>query len=237
MKWRDFLRVAYPSAQERAEADQNVVFKANRRLGLRVAYLLYHLGLSANLLSLGRLVLALVGFYLVSRVGVGDQWGPVMGAIIIAGQIHLDFVDGPLARIRGQMTALGERFDALPNDASRAAALILAGFLTNNAGALLSSTFSAFVLVVFIRESNLRITASGRWRALALVYSLLLYVPVMAFVLPLIIGVHGLLGIDVATFARLVVLVYALLAVVWLLLCLFHSERRGSPLEHVTKLH
>lgn len=237
MKWRDFLRVAYPSAQERAEADQNVVFKANRRLGLRVAYLLYHLGLSANLVSFGRLVLAFIGFYLVSRVAVGDEWGPVMGAIIIAGQIHLDFVDGSLARIRGQLTALGESFDALPNYASRAAALILAGYLTNSAGALLGSTFSAFVLVVFMRQSNLRITAAGKWRALAFVYRLLLYVPVMAFVLPLMIGVHGLLGIDVATFARLVVLVYTLLALLWLLLCLFHSDRRGSPLEHVAELH
>ena len=236
MKWRDFLRVAYPSAQERAEADQNVVFKANRRLGLRVAYLLYHLGLSANLVSFGRLVLAFIGFYLVSRVAVGDQWGPVMGAVLIAGQIHLDFVDGSLARIRGQLTALGESFDALPNYASRAAALILAGYLTNSAGALLGSTFSAFVLVVFMRQSNLRIAAAGKWRALAFVYRLLLYVPVMAFVLPLTIGVHGLLGIDVATFVRSVVWVYALLAVLWLLLCLFHSGRWGSPLEHVAEL-
>ncbi len=236
MKWRDFLPVAYPRAKAMPEGEQNVVFKANRWVGLRMAYVLYHLRLSANVVSVVRLVLAVIGFYLVSRVGAGGRVAPVVGAVLLAIQIHLDFVDGPLARLQGSMTKLGDRLDALPNEASRMATVVLAGFLTNDATAFCSAVFAAYVLVVFMRELDLRINRTGAWKALAVVYDVLLYVPVMAFVVPLLIGLHGPLGIGVATFARLVVLVYALLAAQWLLLCLMYTDSPRSPLQRVPQL-
>lgn len=236
MKWLEFVRAAYPQAKEASEVDHNVVFRANRWLGLRIAYLLYHLRISAGLITVLRLVLAVGGFYLVSQVAIGARWMPVVGAMIIGSQIHLDFVDGPIARIRGEISNLGEKLDGLPNAASRAVALILAGYLTSDVGAFLSSTFSAYVLVVFIPDTGLRVNRVGRLALLSYVYSVLLYVPAMAFVLPLMIGVHGLLGIDVATFSRWVVATYSGLAMLWLILCLLHSERSGSPLERATDL-
>ena len=231
MRWRSFLEEAFPEAKVRAEQEQNIVFRGNRWLGLRAAYVLYHLGVSANLLSVARLVLAFGGLFLVSRVAVGAVWIPLVGAAVLAIQIHLDFADGPIARMRGQMSELGEKLDGLPNAALRAVALMLAGFLTGNASAFLASAFAAYVLVVFVPESNLQFRTVGIWKTVLWLYRVLLYVPVMAFVLPLSMGVHGILGRDVRAFSIIVVFVYGGLAVVWLLLLLWKTERPASPFE------
>lgn len=129
------------------------------------------------------------------------------------------------------MSELGEKLDGLPNAALRAVALMLAGFLTGNASAFLASAFAAYVLVVFVPESNLQFRTVGIWKTVLWLYRVLLYVPVMAFVLPLAMGLHGILGRDVKAFSIIAVSVYGSLAVVWLLLLLWKTERPASPFE------
>ena len=231
MKWKPFLETAHPESMVRAEAEKPALWKANRWLGLRFAYVFYHMGFSANLLSIARFFLALVGFYLLSLVMTGNKWAHILGALILAWQINLDYADGAIARVQRKSSELGEKMDGLANVSSRVVVLTLAGFLTNNSVVFLISVFSAYVLVVFIPDSKVRIKASGKWWVLALLYRVMLYVPVMVFVLPIIIGVHGVLSLEVLTFCYIVVYTYAVLAVIWLLLLLWHGEKRESPLE------
>ena len=231
MKWQSFLHEAFPEERMRAEREQNIVFRANRWIGLRVAYVVYHLGVSANFLSVIRLLLALGGFYLVSRVTAASTWLPLVGAAVLAFQIHLDFVDGAVARIRGQMSRLGEKLDYLPNAASRMVALLLAGFFTGKALMFLIGAFAAYVLVVFAPESELRFRRVGIWHAVSWLYRLLLYVPVMAFLLPLALGAHGVLQRDPEGFSTVVISVYGGLAIMWLLLLLWKVGHPASPFE------
>jgi phosphatidylglycerophosphate synthase len=213
------------------EANRSWIWKVNRWLGLRFAYLFYHLGFSANLLSSLRVILAFCGFYLLARVKYGDVWQPLVGAIILAWQINLDYADGPIARVQGKSSELGEKMDGLANAASRSVVLILAGFLTDNLVLFIASAFSAYIIVTFISITKMRIKTTGKWKSLALVFRFFLYVPVMGFVLPLLIAVHGLLEMKVDLFSYIIVFLYSGLALIWLILLLRYEDQNESVLE------
>jgi phosphatidylglycerophosphate synthase len=233
LKWKAFLETAHPEYMAGMEAERSFIWKANRWIGLRFAYLFYHLGFSGNLLSITRVALALLGFYLVSLVAVGYKLEPFLGALILALQINLDYADGAIARVQGKSSVLGEKMDGLANASSRVVVLILAGFFTHNFIVFIIGAFSAYVLVVFIPDSKIRIKREGRWRLLALLYHVLLYVPVMVFLFPLLFGLHGVLNLEVVTFSYIVVCTYAVLAALWLLLLIWYAEKAESPLEDV----
>lgn len=220
MKWKPFFEKAHPASMAEAESKRSVVWKISRWLGIRFAYVFYHLGFSANLLSIFRCILALTGFYLLSLITTGNKWAPVLGAFLLAWQIILDYADGPIARVQGKSSELGEKMDGLANAFSRPLFIILAGFLTRSPILFLISIFSAYVVTVFIPESNVKIKTSGLWRPVALIYRISLYVPVMVFGLPLLIGIHGILGFSIVIFSYIVVCFYTALASLWLFLCL-----------------
>jgi len=220
MKWKLFLEAAHPESMAKTEADKSVIWKINRWMGLRFAYVFYHLGFSANLVSIFRCFLALLGFYFLSLIGKGNKWLPILGVFILAWQIILDYADGPISRVQGKSSNLGDKMDGLANAFSRLLVIILAGFLTHSLILFLFSIFSAYVLVVFFPESKSQIKASWVWRRMAPVYKITLYVPTMVLGLPLLIGIHGVLGIQVLIFSYVVVCLYTALATLWLFLCL-----------------
>ncbi len=231
MKWKHFFRAAHPQSAVRAEVDKSVVWRINRWVGLRLAYGLYHLGFSANLLSIARFFLAFVGLYLLSLVAAGRKWEPMLGVLCLTVQVNLDFADGPIARAQGKASELGEKMDGLANSCSRGAVLVLAGFLTRSTIGLLVSVVSAHVLVVFMPATELTIRRLGTWRRLAPLYRVVLCVPVMASLLPLLIGLHRIAGVDFVPFSFIIVFVYAVLAAIWLLLCLWEPGRNRAPPE------
>ena len=220
MKWKLFLETANPESVVRAEAEKSFLWKISRWLGIRFAYVFYHLGFSANLLSIFRCILALIGFYLLSLITTGNKWAPILGAFLLAWQIILDYADGAIARAQGKTSELGDKMDGLANAFSRLMVIILAGFLTRSPIMFLISTFSAYVLTVFIPDAKIQIKTSGKWRPVALVYRITLYVPVMVFGLPMMIGIHGVLGLPVVIFSYIVVSIYAVLAILLLILCI-----------------
>ena len=125
MKWISFKSAAYPPAFSVTEKDKSVIFHMNRWLGLRFAYLFYHLGFSANLLSILRVALAAFGLYLVFYYLFSNIFVPVIGVLLLAWQVNLDFADGAIARVTSKSSVLGEKLDGLANDFSRGAVLIL----------------------------------------------------------------------------------------------------------------
>lgn len=235
MRWNEFLRVAYPEPIAVEEAGRSSVYKANRWVGLRFAYAFYRMGVAANVLSVTRLVIAFAGFYLVALAAAGHIWEPLVGVLLLAWQINLDFADGALARANGKTSVLGQQLDGLANAASRAVMVLLLGFLAGDTVFFLASGFSAYVLIMFLPGSGLRIKALGKWRFLALVFRIMLFVPVMVVLLPLVIALHSVLEISIEVTARVVTLGYAVLAVLWILLCLWSAGARNPPLESVSE--
>ncbi len=202
-----------------AESDRSRVWKLNRWLGLRFGYLFYHLQLSANMLSAARVALALCGFYLLSRAGVGHVWEPVFGLILIAWQVNLDFADGAIARAQKEPSAIGMEMDGLPNELSRMAVLVLLGIYTQNTILILVSVAISSILIGFLEKTMARMPAQGVAGLVKTLARRLVSVVFMLIVLPTVLSACRVLGIPLAPLACVLLGIYGLLAVVWMGIC------------------
>lgn len=87
----------------------------NRHISLFVSRRIAHLGIRPNHVSVFNLVLgilAAVSFY------QGSYWWMVLGTVFFNLNSILDGVDGELARVKYQMSVVGEWFDTIADDAS-----------------------------------------------------------------------------------------------------------------------
>ena len=221
MKWISFKSAAYPPAFSVTEKDKSVIFHMNRWLGLRFAYLFYHLGFSANLLSILRVALAAFGLYLVFYYLFSNIFVPVIGVLLLAWQVNLDFADGAIARVTSKSSVLGEKLDGLANDFSRGAVLILISSFSSHYYMIIISIFTVFILIKFFAETFAIVTTNNSWERYPLFISIiriLLFVPVMVVGLPLLtmIAKLGDGGRYIYPFSITVTVLYAVLAVSWL---------------------
>ena len=219
MKWEQFLSAAYPNDLALEESHRGMVYRANRWVGIRFAYAFHRLGISANFISVMRLFISVVSLFLISTIRDGNTWLPVVGVLLLAWQVNLDFADGAVARLQGKACKIGEEIDGLANAASRAAILVLLGILTGNTYMTIVGAFSAYVVVVFGQKIRIS-TPSKQYMAQEFVSRKLLSVIVMVLVLPTIIVLHGILGWNVVVFAYCVSGVYAGLSVRCLVMCI-----------------
>lgn len=217
MKWDAFLRDAYPAPLASREADASLLWRTNRWVGLRWAYLFLHLGLTANGVSVLRVVLAAGGFWLLGGPVSEAGWRQLVGVGMLALQVNLDYADGPLARVRGESSELGEALDGLANAAARAVVLVWIGYLARGVPSLVVGAFTAYILVTFQPAVDAEKPAGGRTRPIEMLSRPLLRVPVMVVGLPLLeLGATSVGWRSPA--ARVLLVVYALLALAWLVL-------------------
>jgi len=200
VRWDQFLKAAYPNDLALEESRRTIVYRASRWVGIRFAYAFYRLGISANLISIMRLLVSVASLFLISTIMYGNIWLPIVGVLLLAWQINLDFADGAVARVQGKASKVGQEIDGLANAASRAAILVLFGILTENTYMVIISAFSAYVVVVFGQKVKILI-ASRQYMAQEFLSRKLLSVIVMVLLLPALIVLHGILSWNVVVFA------------------------------------
>ncbi len=66
MKWKQFLKAAHPEEMAIEESSKNIIFRSHRWIGLRSGYVFYQLGMSANFVSIGRMLISIISFYFIS---------------------------------------------------------------------------------------------------------------------------------------------------------------------------
>ena len=220
MKWIAFKSAAYPPAFSVTEKDNSVIFHMNRWVGLRFAYLFYHLGFSANLLSIIRVALAALGLYLVFYHWLDNNYDPVIGIFLLAWQVNLDFADGAIARVSNRSSALGEKLDGLANDFTRGALLILISISTGWNYAFIIGMAASFILVKFFAETFALVDKYYGWSQYPFSVKLvrkLLSVPIMVVALPTIIAILNIIDYQITLVALLITTIYALIAISWLI--------------------
>jgi phosphatidylglycerophosphate synthase len=230
MKWIVFKSSAYPhdfSIVEKDNWKQNwgqlfsIIMHINRWVGLRFAYLFYHLGFSANLLSIVRVVLAAVGLYLVFYHSFESIYGPLIGIFLLAWQVNLDFADGAIARVLNKTSALGEKLDGLANDFARGGVLILISICTGIDYLFIMGIVSTIILIKLFSETFSFVEKNYSWLEypyFVKVIRKLLSVPVMVVVLPMIICVSDILGYQKTIFSLVLTIAYTLIAISWLVI-------------------
>ena len=220
MKWIAFKSAAYPPAFSVTEKDNSVIFHMNRWVGLRFAYLFYHLGFSANLLSIIRVALAALGLYLLFYHWLDNNYDPVIGIFLLAWQVNLDFADGAIARVSNKSSALGEKLDGLANDFARGALLILISISTGWNYVFIIGMAASFILVKFFAETFALVDKYYGWSQYPFSVKLvrkLLSVPIMVVALPMIIAILNIIDYQITLVALLITTIYALIAISWLI--------------------
>ena len=220
MKWIAFKSAAYPPAFSITEKDNSVIFHMNRWVGLRFAYLFYHLGFSANFLSIIRVALAALGLYLVFYHWLDNNYDPVIGIFLLAWQVNLDFADGAIARVSNKSSALGEKLDGLANDFARGALLILISISTGWNYVFIIGMAASFILVKFFTETFALVDKYYGWSQYPFSVKLvrkLLSVPIMVVALPSIIAILNIIDYQITLVALLITIIYALIAINWLI--------------------
>ena len=228
MKWIAFKSVAYPSTLSATEKDKSIFWHINRWVGLRFAYLFYHLGFSANLLSMVRVALAALGLYLLFYHWFSDIYDPIIGVLLLAWQVNLDFADGAIARVTSKSSVLGEKLDGLANDFSRGGLLILISISTGTNYVFIVGIAASFILVKFFAETFALVEKNYGWSQYPFSVKLirkLLSVPIMVVALPTIIAVLNILDYQITLVALLITTIYALLAISWLIVVSIASKK------------
>ena len=219
MSWTEFLVLAFPESMAEAEATRSFVWKINRKVGLRFAYLFFNIGFSGNMLSSFRVLIALAGFILLSMVIKNNMFLPFLGVILLAFQVHLDFADGAIARVQGKSSEFGEKLDGLANVAVRAAMIIFFGYLSENLYCFWASVFSGVVLSHFWDITSPFFVIEKKYTRIRKLYKLSSSVIIMVIVIPFCIAVLNFLGASLLAISYLLIWVYACLALFWLVLC------------------
>lgn len=199
------------------DSDKTIIWKVNRNIGVRMAFLFYKLGFSANGLSMLRCLIAVAGIYFFTYLTLGKTLLPFFGLLLMIIQINLDFADGVIARATNTVSRIyGQKFDALANDLSRAGIIIIIGYLANNTAIFVISIFSGLILTYFWN-----LTAQDVFSALKTKYFRKLYiisssVILVNVLLPLCIIVLNLFFETFESAYVLIASLYGLLSLLWL---------------------
>ena len=100
--------------------------------GLRFAYVAWLLGLSANVFTLIRVPIALLGFYLITMEGLDNLYIRLSGIVLIVFQKFFDFGDGALSRARKESSPVGRQLDILVDVGTKVMGITLISYFSNN---------------------------------------------------------------------------------------------------------
>jgi hypothetical protein len=105
----------------------------NKKISFRLTrYLLVHLPITPNMVTLGA---GLIGLYGALLIATGAYDNIVMGFLLAQVQSILDGCDGELARVRFQQTAIGEWLDTIVDDVLNLALVLAIGVALWHRGA------------------------------------------------------------------------------------------------------
>lgn len=147
MNWQEFKAVAHSPQREAAEFEKGRMWRAARWLGVRVAFILFRLNVSANGVSVLAVLCGVVAMAGVVWNAALPRWAGIVVLVCCYGAIFLDFCDGPLARARGSSGLLGRILDGVGTDFLREGLLIGLGVAAGATTFLLAAVVSGHFIV------------------------------------------------------------------------------------------
>jgi phosphatidylglycerophosphate synthase len=231
MKWEQFLKMAYP--KELAAEDKikrTKIFRCHRWIGVRLAFLFYHLKISANAVSISRIIFSFIPLYCLSFAPRGDIILPLIGAFLLYLQHFFDSVDGAIARASGKVNKLGADLDNIANDVSRFSILVLLASFTGNMIFLIFTLYLSY-FVVSVRNNLIKskIAYDTEYkRGFVAISRIFFSIQTMLFILPMLIALNNIFNWDLATLSYSVISIYTIITLIWFLLSFFKSPEKNN---------
>jgi phosphatidylglycerophosphate synthase len=199
-------------------------------LALRCSFVLYRMGLTANLLDVLGVPLSLFGFYLTyTGATQSDYLVTLAGTLLIYFHVFIDYLDGAIAKTDTVLSPIGGIMDDIGCTMARNTYLILISILTQNILIEFSMIFSTVILFVLtpgtiddIPNTPLMIKLKKvyQWR-----YSFL-GIRFLLLFLPLCLLSSVFFNLNIILVCKIISALYIILASIWLLLCIPEYKKR-----------
>ncbi len=147
MNYSSFIEKAYPDSKEKFDQQLTIISRLYRPVGLRIGYVAWRIGLSGNAISVFRILMVLVGFFLLILSAPTFLGWRITGFFLIWFSKVLDFSDGAVARASGKTSKLGHYLDELSDQpVAQGMSLSLVAYFTGYLFLIPFSVFLEFVI-------------------------------------------------------------------------------------------
>ena len=226
LKYKDYLKkVTPPNGVFSIERkDKGLVNNIVKWLGLRMSYLLYRLGFSANSLDILGFVIGFIGYYnFYLGLKIGSLKIALLGMSLAFFHTWIDYLDGALAKAKDSKSPIGEPLDNIGPDLGKYSLFIIIGMLTNKPIFILLNTFSSIIVVRLFYETVdlvpnyfplnwIKYIFGNKHSFIGARFILLL--------LPLIIFFCLMANYSIENFSIIISIFYFFISSIWLLVCL-----------------
>ena len=231
MNYSNYMDKVYPYKESIWQREgKGPVWKVGKVLGLRLAYLLYLIGFSANLLDVIGILTSLVALALwLHGPNYPVYW--VTGILLYYFCPFFDFVDGALARAVNKTSEIGAILDDVGPDVSRVLIVVFLAERTGNKYLLILGALSAYILVFLVKRTwdNLNLRKKWMWAKKIFRHPMCpISGRVMLGLLPTSFSFFLFDEKHFHFFSFSITIIYILLALIWILLCTFctHGEKK-----------
>jgi hypothetical protein len=149
-KFKEFLKEVFPYNSPFDRKDLGFLTNLIKYFSLRIAYILYRIGITANLLNIFGLFLTALGFitifYSLSEINLIMF---LFGYSLIAITIFIDFVDGPLSKANKYIYVVGDSMDNLGPDMILIGGMLILGFISGNSNFFILMTMNSIFYLTF----------------------------------------------------------------------------------------
>lgn len=223
MTYAEFFAKVFPGRSVFDRAEYDFVTNAVKWLGLRLAYLLYRTGASANQIDVVGIVITVASFCALATATEGYGILPLAGLFGLYLHVFLDFADGAVARATGSASNVGKHLDNLGGDLDRFLMFLILGLYAGSTQLLIANAAAAAIFVIFVPATVTALDDSALARFVARMYTgrfSLLGCRFMLAVLPLLMLLVAFFTSRLREVATAVSILYIAGAFLWLVVCL-----------------
>ncbi len=229
MNYNEYYQKVFPekSVRIKERKDYGLLQNFLKYLAIRFGYILYKLRLPANLLNVIGVCLSALALYFLVLAKQGEKILPVIGVLIVFFEVWVDFIDGLLAKAFDTCSLIGERFDDLGCDSTRMVVIVLFGIFSDNDLFIILNAFSAYVLVVFWKETLGLLPEIGIVKQMRCIYihkySFLSIRFMLGFLL-IVLVVYIQMDLPLKIIGCIFSIFYCCAALLWLIICIPHYK-------------
>lgn len=216
-----FIDKVFPLKNPFLRNEKGVFCNFCKWISLPMAYVVYRMGISANLFDALGMLYSFVGFVLFVQILNGNSALALIGILIVLSHPLFDFIDGAVARARGYSSEVGGIFDDMGMDCDRLLVFVMIGLLAQSTVLLAALVISAFIIIWVVPNTLEFVPDNAVSRPVKFLMSrnyLFLGVRMVLGGLLLTYATFIILGLPLLALSRALAGIYIAHAVIWILL-------------------
>ncbi len=219
--FKQFLEKNFPILDPFKRKENGLIHNFIKWVAIRISYILYRFGISANMLDIFSMIFLIPIFYLiVHSIMIKDIFYFIIGFILVCIVILVDFIDGPLAKSNRYKFAVGDNLDNLCPDIIKSMSFIVIGLLTENEYFVILSILTAIIISNYVSITHHAILKKDYWIIKLFLSKMSLngFRVFVCFIVPLLISLYILDFRFIDYLAKLIILLYLFISLIWLFL-------------------